>query len=269
MAAWRIPGQHLMADSRPLRRLTKSGLRSTARAVLFSRIAKSVLDRAVPLEWIGSHLAELLADMEIDCVLDVGANEGQYALMLRDIGYRGRIVSFEPVKANVERLEALSASDPNWDVQPLALGDSDGVQEINVSKWSVFSSLDEIMDAEHLGAGATLSHRESVRVARLDTIWDDLFRAGNCGRVFLKLDTQGHEFHVLAGAERILNQVVALQIELSVVPAYKGEVPVWEALGRLQQLGFQITGAFPLHRDKQLLVNAFDCTLRRSTQANA
>lgn len=40
--------------------------------------------------------AEVLLRLEIDCVFDVGANCGQYGQNLREIGYRGTILSFEP-----------------------------------------------------------------------------------------------------------------------------------------------------------------------------
>ena len=46
------------------------------------------------------HLRELLARLEIDCVLDVGANAGQYYDFLRDrVLYDGAIISFEPLSA--------------------------------------------------------------------------------------------------------------------------------------------------------------------------
>ena len=53
------------------------------------------------------HLRELLTRLNIDCVLDVGANVGQYRDFLRDrVFYEGIIVSFEPVARHVELLRA-------------------------------------------------------------------------------------------------------------------------------------------------------------------
>ena len=50
------------------------------------------------------HLARLIASCRIDCVLDVGAYYGDFGVLVRELGYRGRIVSFEPVADNYERL---------------------------------------------------------------------------------------------------------------------------------------------------------------------
>lgn len=72
---------------------------------------------------VGS-LKRLLRHHEVDLV-DVGANVGQYAKDLRRIGYRGRIVSFEPLSAAHAELIRNAAGDPDWVVAPrMALGDA-------------------------------------------------------------------------------------------------------------------------------------------------
>ena len=44
------------------------------------------------------HLSKLFDKLDIHCVLDVGANRGQYYRFLRDrVGYGGLVISFEPV----------------------------------------------------------------------------------------------------------------------------------------------------------------------------
>ena len=73
-------------------------------------------------------------------MLDVGAHVGQYGRFLRNIGYTGHIVSFEPVLANFARLERASAGDPKWTVRRLALGHEEGTIPINVANVTQFSS---------------------------------------------------------------------------------------------------------------------------------
>src|SRR5882724_7760563 len=87
-----------------------------------------------------THLSQLLPKLGIDCVLDVGANQGQYGSMLRRTGYRGRIISYEPVKASFDILKARAAKDPHWRVCNYALGAKAGAKTIHVSRSSVMAS---------------------------------------------------------------------------------------------------------------------------------
>jgi len=110
--------------------------------------------------------------------------------------------------------------------------------------------------------------KERVEVRRLDDVFDDAVRPLADPVTFLKLDTQGSDLEVLYGASGVLHRVAALVTELPVVPIYEGMPSLVDALGHLQDLGFEITGMFPVTRDRDGLgAVEFDCVLRaRSTR---
>src|SRR5687768_14879571 len=86
-------------------------------------------------------LVRILEHHGITVVLDVGANVGQYATRLRQGGWAGRIVSFEPLPTARIALEQAAATDPLWEVAPpMALGASAGTVTLNVSAESDMSS---------------------------------------------------------------------------------------------------------------------------------
>jgi hypothetical protein len=70
------------------------------------------------------HLRNLLRHYAINCVVDVGANEGQFATGLRQLGYPGRIVSFEPQSGPMAVLQQRAAGDPQWEVHAFGLGEA-------------------------------------------------------------------------------------------------------------------------------------------------
>src|SRR5687767_12447049 len=69
---------------------------------------------------------DLMRRLGIDLVLDVGANTGQFAGELREQGFQGRIISFEPIPAVYRDLERNAAADPLWTAKNFALGNEDG-----------------------------------------------------------------------------------------------------------------------------------------------
>src|SRR5260370_33003279 len=68
----------------------------------------------------------------IDAVLDVGANTGQYASALRQAGFQGDILSFEPLSDAFRQLEEYSRCDPKWRVYRFAVGGENTETEINI-----------------------------------------------------------------------------------------------------------------------------------------
>src|SRR4249919_1039219 len=76
---------------------------------------------------------------KVDTLLDVGANSGQYAGLMRELGYKGKIHSFEPTSMAFDLLRNRSKRDKSWDIHQLAIGANTGEIEINISENS-FSS---------------------------------------------------------------------------------------------------------------------------------
>ena len=89
-------------------------------------------------------LRRFLSAFAVDCVFDVGANEGQYAAQLRaDVGFTGIILSFEPNPAAFAILAKRAEHDAGWHVFNLALSDFDGTAPFHVMAASQFSSLEQ------------------------------------------------------------------------------------------------------------------------------
>lgn len=212
------------------------------------------------------HLGNLFNLLGIDCVLDVGANHGQYGRMLRDFGYQGRIISFEPVAASFERLRAAAGRDRLWDVHHFALGAREEELEINVTAASDFASFlpPSEFSRQTFGPGITVDKRERVMVKRLDRIFDKIMQGASPSAIHLKMDTQGYDLEVFNGGETVIRRLASLQSELSVLPVYDGMPDYLEALSSYRRAGFEVTGIFPVSHDRTTLtVIEFDCVLRR------
>jgi len=212
-----------------------------------------------------THLSGLLPRLGVNCVLDVGAHWGEYATSLRTIGYEGRIVSFEPLESNWLRLSERAASDSQWRVVHLALGRSNEIRSLNVPGDTVLTSfLDPTEFALGRFPNSTIQRTETSEVRPLDEAFDDCVSGISEPRVYLKMDTQGWDLEVLAGATRSLRYVVAMQSEVSVKPINQSMPDYLEALSMMHGLGFELTGLFPLSRDERSCVIEFDAVLIRA-----
>ena len=227
----------------------------------------------LPLE---EHLRALIARYDVDVVVDVGANFGQFHDTVRhEVGFTGPIVSFEPVSAFRARLEARRHSDPEWFVEPYALGSARQSAVIHVMESPGLSSLRK----PDLSAMQTLlpapdragiAGKESIEVRALDEIAHTLPALVQAQRALLKTDTQGFDLEVIRGARAFLARTIAIQIELSVLPIYADAPPYQEVIGELHSLGFDLSGMFPVTLDSDLRVIEFDGVfVRRSVVAPA
>jgi FkbM family methyltransferase len=210
------------------------------------------------------HLDRLFRQLQIQCVLDVGANCGEYRDFLRDrVGFTGWIVSFEPVPRNIALLRGRAASDPRWLIQGYALGSEDGSQPFNVMQPDSLSSFlrPDYSKGRLFTHIEVFDHVETVDVRRLDSALGELRQSYTLNNPYLKLDTQGFDLEVIRGALSTLPTVRALQAELPILPLYKNAPSYREMLDALMDRGFEITAMYPVGRDERLRVMEFDCVM--------
>jgi FkbM family methyltransferase len=185
-------------------------------------------------------LCRILDNLGVSIVFDVGAHTGEYATWLREIGYRGGIISFEPQAEAFAALCERAMSDSSWKVRQLALGDRDGEQLLNISRNSVSSSflpiLPNILSVEPAIAGIGI---ERVSVDTLDRIYSNLTDPAE-DKIFLKIDAQGYEPAVLAGGREFLSRCVAVQLELALLPSYQNQPLLPEMIGLMRKNGFEL-----------------------------
>ncbi len=195
------------------------------------------------------HLVDLLVATGVDVVLDVGANVGQFGEYLRSDGYRGRIISFEPLPEAFEALERKARRDRAWTALNMGLGSADRTETIHVSRSTVYSSILPPLPVltRFAGAAVETSTERSIPVSRLDSEFARLVRPTE--KAFLKVDTQGYEREVILGAQSSLSRIVGGQLELSLTPLYSGETPLPEMVTLLERSGFQLVLFEPVTYD--------------------
>lgn len=186
----------------------------------------------------------------ISVVLDVGANAGQFALQLRDMGYRERIVSFEPLSSAYKILERTAANDPKWMVQQCALGDQNGTAEINISGNSWSSSLLEMSKVhEEAAPESVYIGKEVITIMTLDSLFPSYVDRRE--QVFLKIDTQGYTKKVLDGAIESIKKIQCIFVEMSVLQLYSNEPLIGDVISLLYNKGFVLVSINPEFIDRK------------------
>ncbi len=213
------------------------------------------------------HLAKLLPLLGVDCVFDIGANQGQYARMLRrDAGYVGQIVSFEPVPEMAAILRRSAGKDQRWKVEEIAVASSTGEQTFNVMKANAFSSLSSPRhDDVAIFRNQNIPVRQiSVPTETLSDVYSRLKGELGFKLPYLKLDTQGFDVEIVKSGRDIIRDFVGLQSELSIRRIYEHSVDFREAISFYQELGFEMSALVPSNAGCFPLLVEMDCIMVRS-----
>ncbi len=196
------------------------------------------------------HLFVLIRNLNIDLVIDVGANYGQFASLIRKIGFKGVVISFEPDPDAYRVLcESCPQSDNQINVNAL-VGNEHKQVDFQISTSSVFNSLRSISETGKALFWEFMEHKKTVSVEmnRLDAWLGELIGPTQSSRVLLKTDTQGFDLEVLAGASDTISKSVAVVIELPFRNIYSNAPTRDEIFAAMDSHSFVPSGFFPVSR---------------------
>lgn len=184
-----------------------------------------------------------LAGRDFACVIDVGANKGQFTAFARHSWPRAQLICFEPLPGPRARLTAVAGG--NAQIHPVALGDAEGEAVMHVASRADSSSLLPLGDTQKRLFDMDDAGQLAVPVRRLDAVVDaaELARPS-----LLKIDVQGFEYETLRGAAGLLGAIDTVYVEVSFVELYAGQKLAGDVAGLLDKADFLETGRYNVYR---------------------
>jgi FkbM family methyltransferase len=193
-------------------------------------------------------LKQFIEHFKVDCIFDIGANNGQYAKFLRrDLKYKGLIFSFEPIPQLAKNLKDMSKNDSNWHVEQVAVSSENSKKKFNIMRSSTFSSFSSPRHDQY-GNFKEKNIIEDTIMVNTETLSSIFLRAEgdySFKRPFLKMDTQGHDVEVFLSGANILSNIIGVQSELSVKKIYESSADFKEVISIYDEYGFDISSFIP------------------------
>jgi len=178
-------------------------------------------------------------------IVDVGANDGWFAKSILHFDDEADIISYEPLKSQVENLKKLK-NYKNFDFKSVALGMSVDRLELKEYNTTSLSSLLNLKDGQYKKIGFSTNIKEKYDVC-VTTLDKEL--VGVKKKIFLKIDVQGFEMEVLRGAASLFdsNKIDVVLIELVNREKYAGQTLAVEIINFLNKYNFVIFDLHPFY----------------------
>jgi len=181
-------------------------------------------------------------------VVDVGANHGQFALVVRHCSPEANVFSFEPLSGPAAKFRKVFQDDSRVVLHQSAIGPETGTATMHVAAADDSSSLLPISNLQqHLFPGTGEVRTEKIQVGRLS---DFLSAEDIKAPALLKLDVQGFELEALRGCEDLLERFSYVYAECSFVELYTGQALAHEVIAWLRERGFRLAGVHNMSYDQ-------------------
>jgi FkbM family methyltransferase len=182
---------------------------------------------------------EWLRDYSFRTIIDIGANEGQFAGKILTIFPNSIIHCFEPLKNVFKVLQSNFKDHKNVMLYNFGLGAEEVEKEIFKNEYSPSSSLLEMLDLhkKNFDFAVKVEH-EKIDVKKLDSVFSEKLDKP----LLIKIDVQGYEEYVLQGGENVVMQADVVIIETSFYPLYIGQPLFKDIYSYFLERGFEYAG---------------------------
>jgi FkbM family methyltransferase len=152
-------------------------------------------------------------------VVDVGANTGQWSSMLLNCVMPEKLVIIEPLPDAFAALQKKFRNNGRVELDNVAIGERESVETLKCTRDTTGGSFLQPREEMRavIGSNWTITFEVEVPMTTLDRLLVDLAEVS-----LLKIDVQGYEKQVLAGAKQTLSKTKFVLVELNFMPQYDG-----------------------------------------------
>jgi FkbM family methyltransferase len=183
-----------------------------------------------------------LESMNIQTVIDIGANIGQTAKEMRIRFPEAQIYSFEPQKDAFDEMNEAMKGDAKFKAFNIGIGEKKESVTMHKNPYSQSSSILDMADLHRETFPESRGSEENItiQIERLD----DVLKVSDLKRdILFKIDVQGYEDKAIRGSEQVLRASKIVLIENSFLSLYKGQPLFADTYKMLTGLGFTYRGA--------------------------
>ena len=203
------------------------------------KLTKTRIFRVLPLGvYVLYEIKMMLQKFRPNIIFDVGANIGEISKEYAECFPQAQVFCFEPVSSIFDALQRNLANIEAVQFFQLAFSSAKGRAEIQCK--DSYSTLNPLT-ADDISYG-----KACVENVELDTI-DEFCRIQEIDKInLLKIDTEGHDFKVLRGAEEMLStqRIDILQVEAGMNPKNDKFIPFEEFKNFLENKGYYLFGIY-------------------------
>jgi FkbM family methyltransferase len=186
-----------------------------------------------------------LAGVHPRTVVDIGANIGQFAIAAGRLFRNVEVFPVEPDPRTAEKLRKNVGTSVAVNVHVTAIGDSVGSATFHVNVDPQVSSLLPLgQDRIESFPASKVVEKITVPLTTLDALFGS---AALKEPILLKIDVQGFEDRVIAGASQFLKHVEWVLMEVSFSTLYEGERDFEAIVELLKEHGFRFVRPMNFH----------------------